>query len=224
MTNKKSISVVWLKRDLRLTDHAPLFHAMQLKKPILVFYCFEPSLRCYYDWDIRHWRFILQSLRNLKQKISLHWYSREVIDVLNEVKTFYHIDVIFSHQETGIAQTYDRDKEVSKWCRENHILWKEFQHGGVVRALRNREQWPKLWAQYMNSSQLHPDLSQCCFLTEFPALSFLAHGDDTLIKDLEDHKDLQRGGEAQAQHVLEDFFQNRIYAYLANISLPAKGR
>ena len=55
---QQQINVVWLKRDLRLQDHAPLFHAEQEDIPYLIVYCFEPSLLEYPDTSIRHLRFI----------------------------------------------------------------------------------------------------------------------------------------------------------------------
>ncbi|CAM2996267.1 deoxyribodipyrimidine photo-lyase [Vibrio neptunius] len=38
----KKINLVWLKRDLRLTDHAPLNAALRSGTPTLIFYVFEP--------------------------------------------------------------------------------------------------------------------------------------------------------------------------------------
>lgn len=67
---KPEVSIVWLKRDLRINDHAALFYATKSKLPLIVVYCFEPSLQNYYDWDERHWRFIYQSLLDLEKKDS----------------------------------------------------------------------------------------------------------------------------------------------------------
>jgi deoxyribodipyrimidine photo-lyase len=41
---KKEIVIVWFKRDLRFTDHEALFYAQKQSLPILLIYCFEPSL------------------------------------------------------------------------------------------------------------------------------------------------------------------------------------
>ncbi len=35
---------MWFKRDLRLRDHAPLRAAIDAGKPLLLLYCFEPSV------------------------------------------------------------------------------------------------------------------------------------------------------------------------------------
>lgn len=62
MTELEPINLVWLKRDLRLTDHAPLADAAARPEPLSLIYCFEPELLNDPHYDERHWRFIWQSL------------------------------------------------------------------------------------------------------------------------------------------------------------------
>ena len=52
------IDIVWLKRDLRLTDHAPLLQASQSANELLLLYIVEPMLLEDPHYDSRHWRFI----------------------------------------------------------------------------------------------------------------------------------------------------------------------
>jgi len=66
---KKEIVIVWLKRDLRFTDHEPLFYAQKQALPILLVYCFEPTIMKYDDSDVRHWRFVYQSLTDMQIKL-----------------------------------------------------------------------------------------------------------------------------------------------------------
>ncbi len=54
---KQEINIVWFKRDLRFTDHEPLYFAQKNGLPILLIYIFEPSVMSYPDSDTRHWRF-----------------------------------------------------------------------------------------------------------------------------------------------------------------------
>ena len=55
---KSPINIVWFKRDLRFTDHEPLFRALEEDIPVLLVYFFEPSLINFPDSDLRHWRFV----------------------------------------------------------------------------------------------------------------------------------------------------------------------
>lgn len=68
--NRQEINIVWFKRDLRFTDHEPLFHAQQSPLPTLLIYCFEPSLMEFDDSDVRHWRFIYESLQEMNEKLN----------------------------------------------------------------------------------------------------------------------------------------------------------
>ncbi|MFT6206586.1 MAG: deoxyribodipyrimidine photo-lyase, partial [Colwellia sp.] len=54
------VNIVWLKRDLRLSDHQPLSESTQ-SGLTLVYYVFEPLLIADPHYDERHWRFIWQS-------------------------------------------------------------------------------------------------------------------------------------------------------------------
>ena len=63
------VNVVWFKRDLRLSDHLPLKKAIEQGLPIVLLYIFEPELMSADDADLRHWRFIYESLQQLKQTI-----------------------------------------------------------------------------------------------------------------------------------------------------------
>jgi hypothetical protein len=67
-SEKQAIAIVWFKRDLRLTDHEPLALAEAQGLPILLVYCFEPSVMHNDDSDVRHWRFVYQSLQDMQSK------------------------------------------------------------------------------------------------------------------------------------------------------------
>ena len=51
---KQEIAIVWFKRDLGLIDHEPLYFAQKQSLPVLLIYCFEPSVMKYDDSDVRH--------------------------------------------------------------------------------------------------------------------------------------------------------------------------
>jgi len=67
--NKKTINIVWFKRDLRFVDHEPLYLAQQDGIPVLLLYFFEPSVMSYDDADVRHWRFIYESIQEMQTKL-----------------------------------------------------------------------------------------------------------------------------------------------------------
>ena len=52
VVDKPEIVIVWFKRDLRFTDHEALFRAQNQSLPILLIYCFEPSVMHYHDREV----------------------------------------------------------------------------------------------------------------------------------------------------------------------------
>ena len=110
----QKIAVVWLKRDLRLSDHEPLATAIRGGLPVLLIYCFEPSLVAAPQSDDRHWRFVWESLEELKSRLknlqsTVAIFHAEVKEVFEKLMSEFQIQTVYSHQETGIKITYDRD-------------------------------------------------------------------------------------------------------------------
>ncbi len=121
MQVKEKINVVWLKKDLRLRDHPPLAAAASDHLPVLILFCFEPSLMTATESDVRHWRFIYESLRDLETSLSkkgkqLCYTYGEVIQTLDLIADRYDLHNLYAHQEVGIKLTFDRDKAVMMWC------------------------------------------------------------------------------------------------------------
>jgi deoxyribodipyrimidine photo-lyase len=217
---KPEVSVVWLKRDLRWRDHAPLLAAGRARLPVIVVFCFEPSLRTADDWDPRHWRFAYQSLEDLRTRVPVVWGHVEVLDAFEALAGAFTVRNLFSHQETGTKVTYDRDKAVRRWCRREGVVWKEYQSNGVVRGRRDRREWERLWVQVMRRSVVPSDPVK---------LRFADVGALELPRELPPEvtapaPEFQVGGEARAHEILGDFLDHRHFDYLKNISVPAQGR
>lgn len=217
----QEINVVWFKRDLRLTDHWPLYIAQKSKLPVLCLYCFEPELENYYDWDQRHARFVRQSLNEMTLSIPILITRDNVISVLQKISQKYTIKHLLSHQETGVEPTYKRDKDVSKWCKKNNIKWRQGQSNGVVRALKNLDQWERLWTKQMNQLPIQNNLN----LMQFLGRDHFAEWELPLRDDIMDNPpEFQVGGESHALKALEEFCSEKYFLYLSGISSPAQGR
>ena len=210
---KPEVSVVWLKRDIRISDHAALFYAIKQKLPVIILYCFEPSLRNYYDWDVRHWRFVYQSLLDLSLKIPVLWNYGEVISTFEILKESFDIKYVYSHQETGTQITYDRDKNFFKWCKNQNITWKQYQSGGVIRGLKNRKEWKRLWVSHMRRIPFQIDLNK----VHHPDTSKILLNHNLPEEVMNSHKCFQKGGETEGRKILHDFLDHRHFDYLKNI-------
>jgi deoxyribodipyrimidine photo-lyase len=140
------VNVLWFKRDIRLSDHLPLKRAIEHGFPIILLYIFEPELMESEDSDVRHWRFVYESLNQLKQCLLQHFLTivHGSADVVFETLSIhYDIQGVFSHQETGNWISYKRDKRIADFLKLKQIPWHEFQANGIIRGLNHRKTWDK---------------------------------------------------------------------------------
>ena len=129
-TNKEPINVVWLKRDLRLQDNEAISNALSTGKRTLLLYVFENMLLNDEHYSERHFNFIKESIRDLNEQLEPNnskvlCMTSDISSAFNHLQEFYKINHVFSHVETGILVTYNRDKEFKRYCRNNFIKWHE---------------------------------------------------------------------------------------------------
>ncbi|OQW88413.1 MAG: deoxyribodipyrimidine photolyase [Rhodoferax ferrireducens] len=217
-------SLVWFKRDLRLHDHAALAEAAA-HGPLLCLYVIEPSLWAQPDAARQHYEFILESLRELARALKalggrLHVRTGEVTEVLTQLHTLAPFGRLVSHEETGNALTFERDKAVARWCRAHGVAWQEFPQFGVVRRLESRNHWASHWAAHTQAPQLpgpEPGTLQFC-PSPWPAQPVPSAQD--LGLDAYDPPQRQRGGRSLGLAVLESFLLDRCRHYRGGISSP----
>ena len=226
---KKEIVIVWLKRDLRFTDHEPMFVAQKQHLPVLLIYCFEPSVMQNDDSDIRHWRFVYQSLSDMQEKLQsfdskIAIFHNEALFVLTELAKYYTIKTMFSHQEIGNKLTYDRDIKVYDFCLNNQIEWKEYQNNGVVRKLKSRGIWESLWKQKMEEYPKLIDDTHFNILKIDEALYDRIKGAALNEEITTNNSAFQPGGETNAWKYLDGFLKIRHANYSKHISKPSLSR
>ena len=219
-----AVNVVWFKRDLRLLDHAPLATACQSPLPILLLYPLEPMLLEDHHYSKRHWRFIWQSIMDLNRQLQPYDARIQVvgagaIDCLESIAQQYSIAGLFSHEETGLANTFERDRQVMRWCRQRHIKWTEFPDGAVIRGNQSRDHWDRHWKQVMRAPLANPVLANCQFASLNDAALYAAP-----TEWCEPDTQMQTGGETAAHLVINDFYQGRGQTYHSGISRPADSR
>ena len=223
---KQQINVVWLKRDLRLQDHAPLFQAEQADIPYLIVYCFEPSLLQYPDTSTRHLRFIYHSI--LALNTGLGPFGREVLIFYAEASRMfkflgerYRIDKVLSHRESGTRRSWDRDKEVAQYLKAVGVHWIEFQKDAVLRGIKNRRNWERKREAYLTKP-----LIQNTYSTQ--VLSPIEHPfplPQVLQKQWQVYPgDFQPAGTTKALRYLQSFMEKRGANYHRFISKPSRSR
>ncbi len=228
MHHQPEITLVWLKRDLRLSDHEPLKLAIEQGLPVVLWYAFEPSVMQAPDTSPRHWQFVWQSLVDVEKQLApfstqlLISYG-ECIPFLEQLKKQVQIAHVYAHQEIGNALTFERDKQVAAFCSEHHIGFHEYQRDGVIRGLKHRKTWNVNWTKTMEQPLQQPDFSKLKTMSR----EWLTSTDDrdklpAYVK--EKHTAFQPGGRQAAQKYLETFMQERVANYMKHISKPELSR
>jgi deoxyribodipyrimidine photo-lyase len=222
------MKIVWFKRDLRLFDNEPLFRAIAADGPTLLLYIFEPSLLNDHHYSNRHFDFIKQSLEELQKQLKPYEtqiliLESEVVDAFEKINQMQPILTIYSHQETGIQLTFNRDKAVMAFCKKHKIVWNEYITNGVKRGLSNRATWKDDWCEFMDLEPFpfHPKSNS--FLSE--ELVDAIGAQFTLV-DLTTSKNtpFQKGGTSTGMRYLNSFLKERVVNYSKHISKPELGR
>lgn len=216
------LQVLWFKKDLRWTDHAPLVQAAQAG-PVLPLWVDEPEAWSQPDAATQHRRFAHECLAELdawfrQRGAALRCFSGMVIDVLRCVHDRHGPFVLWSHEETGNGWSYARDLAVAQWCREQGVLWHELPCNGVVRRLRDRNVWSRVWTQRM----AQPPLAAPGVLTVAAngELAAEAHGTATIDCRDADKPQRQHGGRSAAMALLDSFLAHRGQHYRSEMSSP----
>lgn len=214
--------VVWFKRDLRIHDHAPLMEAARAGR-VLPLYVFEPEVIGAPDYAVQHLEFTRECLRELDcdltaagaPLVQLCGPMPEVLDRLHERTP---IESLWSHEETGNALTYARDRRVQAWCREQGVPWHERSQSGVVRRLDTRDRWADRWEERMTQPMLPPprrlvpvQVDLTGFATDLP-MELRPRGEDKVAR--------QRGSRDAAEALLATFLSGRACDYRSGMSSP----
>jgi deoxyribodipyrimidine photo-lyase len=155
-----TLHVVWFKRDLRVADHQPLVRAAEAG-PVLPLYVAEPELWAQPVASARQWRFVAAALAALREDLArlgapLAVRTGDAVEVLEALRRAHGSIALWSHQETGDAWSYARDRRVAAWARAHGVPWRELPSAGVVRRLANRDGWAERWDRRMRRAPLAP--------------------------------------------------------------------
>jgi len=136
------MQVLWFKRDLRLSDHLPLFEAMRNAKHhglVLPLYIHEPSQIADAHTARQHQLFVHECLDDLKQQFAdvggyLHEELGEAVEVLARLHAQFKFTHVWAHQETTQLAQYRRDQAVAAWCKSMGVALHELPQNNVQRA------------------------------------------------------------------------------------------
>lgn len=215
------MNIVWFKRDLRIHDHEPLFTACQSGN-IAPIYIIEPELWQQPDSSWRHWHFIRDSLQDLDRSFSqyggkLILRTGNALNVLENFRQQFGSFVLWSHEETGNAWTFRRDITVAKWCKESGIIWYELPANGVVRGLKNRDDWARIRNERMQKDIIP---TPSCISFSQGIISELIPSKDHYMFGGNAQGAAQTGGRSEGLKTLQSFLKQRSKKYRLTLSKP----
>jgi deoxyribodipyrimidine photo-lyase len=211
-----------------VTDHAALAAAVERSRGGAVFavFLYEPEVFAQPEWDSSHAAFQEECLRDLEPalgRLGIRLVTRrgEAVAVLERLREETGFTLLVAHEETGTGVTYARDRRVRRWAREAGVEFLELPQTGVVRRLGSRDGWNRRWEERMESPQATVPRAEVgggrAGINRLETSGILGCSDLGLPTDA---KDRQRGGERQAQDVLDDFLSRRGRGYSGGISSP----
>ena len=233
--DKPPMQIVWIKRDLRTRDHAPLAEAEASGLPYRVIFIFEPSLVAHPDCSDRHLRFQWQSIQDMQQRlgrpVDVFWGEAEV--VFSSLMEAFDVQRVLSYRESGIEKTFHRDKAIARLFISKGVAWQEFQRNGVLRGIKDRVDWDKRWFVYMSESLTTNMYRKRLYPEELGPLQAMLQGDlnqdfaipeEVFLRLTASSEGMQLGGESMAWRYLQGFLSDRHRNYHFHISKPQLSR
>ncbi len=215
------MNIVWFKRDLRVYDNAALTQAAK-EGSFIPLFIYEPSVWINSNLGSGHRKFLFESLHDLNADLSklgqpLVFRKGECLEVFSSITKMFDIKTVFSYEETWSYATYKRDVALKDWFRTKKIGWREFPRNGVVRGLKSRSDWSKIWKSRMDC----PPGKAPVKLIRVEIKSDRMPGSESIWQGNSiDFFRKSPGGRRAGENVLNSFVTSRHQNYKGGISSP----
>ena len=214
-------TLVWFRRDLRISDHEPLYRAARRGLVIPVF-VFDRALLLHPETGAGRVRFMLKclaaldrDLRSLGGRLILR--AGDPVEVLPQLVKATQADGIYSYIDNERIYGRVRDARLNQALAKAHLKIRWFEQPGSTGELITYPDYRKRWYQDMKTPlvpapqrvEVPPDIPS----DELPALEALGH--------TADKKFIPAGGAAEAKKLLDLFYdQRKAEKYYWQLSYP----
>jgi deoxyribodipyrimidine photo-lyase len=136
----QDISIVWLRRDLRLDDQAALHHALKGQYPVLPLFIFDTNiLNKLEDKQDRRVDFLHQTLSHLKSQLNnlgsdIYVANDTPLNAYKKISSTYNIVNVFTNHDYE-PYALERDTELANWFKENNINFETFKDQVIFEKL-----------------------------------------------------------------------------------------
>ena len=230
----KEASVVWFRRDLRLSDNEIVSLATASKSPVIFILTIDPWFFKQPEIGAARVMFLLESLmeldRNLKRLgAKLYILSGESVSVvtglLNKLTSNKIKAKLYFNRDVQVAYGLKRDVAIRQLCKSTDIELHEGQAYFLSDDPNIRNDWNKSYYAYQELPQWRLPVTinsfQATWLNELEQLqpNQLIEWASELVPNLH-ASPLFNGGETQAQQSLRSFLRERYHGYHWKLSQP----
>ncbi|MGB7251296.1 MAG: FAD-binding domain-containing protein [Phormidesmis sp.] len=215
-------TIVWFRRDLRMSDHEPLYRAARRGMVIPVF-VFDRALLLHPETGSGRVRFMLSCLAALDQDLRsrggrLILRAGDPVSVLPQLIKNTQADGIYSYVDFERIYGRVRDANLNRALAKENLKIRWFEPPGTTPDLIRYPAYRELWYQQMRSPVIPapqqiavpPDISS----DALPSLPELGHSASNKV--------IPRGGTSEARKLLNLFYdQRKAEKYYWQLSYPA---
>ncbi len=222
--------VVWFKRDLRTHDHEAL-SAATTAGPTTCLYVLEDDYWQQPATSNRQWRFVRESLLQLHEDLMqygllLRLWRGTAVQAFQTMHAQLGPFALHSHEETGNLWTYERDRQVSTWCKAHGLTWRQYPQTGVFRPVQRRGKgFREHWEDWVKQPCFQPPSLHRAKQTERLAASSLVQANAAALPldikvDCIPCPNAQTGGRSYGLQALQSFLALRGRHYNSLMSSP----
>jgi deoxyribodipyrimidine photo-lyase len=128
---KPSVSIMWFRRDLRLTDNAALFYALKENEKVIPIFIFDKNiLDKLEDKTDKRVQFIFNALQEIQEKLveigsSLLTFYSSPKSAFEQILQLYEVKNVYTnhdYEQYGLQ----RDEEIKTFLQHHHINFKTY--------------------------------------------------------------------------------------------------
>lgn len=179
------------------------------------------------DYSDFHLQFIFDCLLELQRSFMQLWIPLlllpyNALEWFQKIEEYFNITAIFSHEETGNHASYQRDKTILSYCKKSVIKMNEYYTNWIVRRLKTRDNWGRIWWERMSQDFFEVGVITNTIILPLELCDISKKTKQKYLEYFKTHrnKNIQKGWEAQAIKILENFLELRSAKYMYNISKP----
>jgi len=215
-----SRTIVWFRRDLRVTDHAPLYRAV-LRGSIIPVFVFDRALLHHPETAPARVAFMLDCLHHLDQELRqrggrLILRYGDPVEVLPQLIRETQADGIYTYIDCERIYGRVRDARLNQALTEQGMKVRWFEAIASTPDLIPYPAYRDLWYKDMRES-LVPTPSQI-FVP--PEVNSEPLPDLATLGLIADTKVIPTGGTQAARRLLDEFFEEKVDRYYWQLSYP----